>query len=69
MLRSRLVEILNVPQWKTSCLGSLGWVGEKSYASGFNSPAALLDGLFEQPAVMLFPDTTRAELRGFTVSK
>ncbi len=34
-LRSQLIEILNVPQ---------------GYASGFDSPAALLDELFEQPA-------------------
>jgi hypothetical protein len=34
-LRSRLIEILNVPQ---------------GYASGFESPAALLDELFEHPA-------------------
>jgi len=33
-LRSQLIEILNVPQ---------------GYASGFDSPAALLDGLFEHP--------------------
>ena len=33
--RSRLLEILNVPQ---------------RYASGFDSPAALLDSLFEHPA-------------------
>ena len=34
-LRSQLIEILNVPQ---------------GYASGFDSPAALLNRLFEQPA-------------------
>ncbi len=34
-LRSRFIEILNVP---------------RGYASGFDSPAALLDGLFEHPA-------------------
>jgi len=34
-LRSRLIEILNVP---------------RGYASGFDSPAALLDGIFEHPA-------------------
>ena len=34
-LRSQLIEILNVP---------------RGYASGFDSPAALLDGLFEYPA-------------------
>ena len=33
-LRSRFAKILNVP---------------RRYASGFDSPAALLDGLFEQP--------------------
>src|SRR6185295_15671858 len=37
--RSRLIEILNVPH--------------RGYASGFNSPAALLDGLFEHPAGVL----------------
>jgi hypothetical protein len=39
--RSRLIEILNVP---------------RGYASGFDSPAALLDGLFERPtrALLLF---------------
>jgi len=30
------------PTWETSCLGSSGWAGEESYASGFDSPAALL---------------------------
>jgi biotin operon repressor len=35
-LRSQLIEILNVPH--------------RGYASGFDSPAALLDGLFEHPA-------------------
>jgi hypothetical protein len=30
-----------------SCLGSSGRVGENTYASGFFSPAALLDNLFE----------------------
>ena len=34
-LRSRFIEILNVP---------------RGYASGFGSPAALPDRLFEQPA-------------------
>ncbi len=38
------------PIWRVSCLGSLGWAGEKYYASGFDSPAALLDGSFEHPA-------------------
>ena len=33
------------PTRRTSCPGSLGWAGEKWYASGFDSPAALLDGL------------------------
>ena len=33
--RSRFIEILNVPH--------------RGYASGFDSPAALLDGLFEHP--------------------
>jgi len=38
------------PTWETSCLGSSGWAGKESYASGFDSPAALLDELFEHPA-------------------
>jgi hypothetical protein len=38
------------PTQRTSCLGSLGWAGEKWYASGFDSPAALLAILFEHPA-------------------
>jgi hypothetical protein len=33
------------PTWETSCLGSSGWAGEESYAYGFDSPAALLDGI------------------------
>ena len=36
MQRARFIEILNVPH--------------RGYASGFDSPAALLDGLFEHPA-------------------
>jgi hypothetical protein len=36
-LRSRLIEILNVP---------------RGYASGFDSPAALLDELFEHPILV-----------------
>jgi hypothetical protein len=38
------------PTRRISCLGSLGWVGGEWYASGFDSPAALLNGLFEHPA-------------------
>jgi hypothetical protein len=38
------------PEWRTSCLGSLGWVGEKCNASGFDSAEALLDDPFEHPA-------------------
>src|SRR5438067_4489567 len=30
--------------------GSSGWAGENCYASGFDSPAALLDSRFEHPA-------------------
>jgi len=37
------------PKPGKSCLGSSGWVGENRYASGFVSPAALLDRLFEHP--------------------
>jgi len=48
MLRSRLIEILNVPYSENELSWQLG-VGEKSHASGFDSPAALLDGLFERP--------------------
>jgi len=51
-LRSRLIEILNVPQ---------------GYASGFDSPAALLDGLFEQPAGARSYCATRVEMRSSNV--
>jgi hypothetical protein len=40
------------PTRRTSCPGSLGWAGEKRYASGFDSLAALLDGHFEHPEVI-----------------
>ena len=40
------------PTRRTSCLGSLGWAGEKWYASGFDSLAALLNGLFEHLEVI-----------------
>ncbi len=38
------------PIREKSCCNSSGLGGWKCYASGFDSPAALLDGLFEQPA-------------------
>ena len=38
------------PAWEKSCSDSSGLGGWKCYASGFDSPAALLDGLFEHPA-------------------
>ena len=54
-LRSRLVKILNVPHLgKRVALAARGRVGEKDYASGFDSPAALLEGRFEHPAHLIF---------------
>lgn len=41
------------PTRRTSCLSSLGWVGENRYASGYVSPAASLDDRFEQPFLVV----------------
>ena len=38
------------PLGKRAVLAALGRAGEERYASGFDSPAALLDSLFEHPA-------------------
>jgi hypothetical protein len=38
------------PIREKSCYDSSGLGGWKCYASGFDSPAALLNGLFEHPA-------------------
>ena len=47
------------PSRKKSCSDSSGLGGWKCYASGFDSPVALLDELFEHPAgkVLLLPQT------------
>ena len=46
MLRSRLIEILNVPHsGNRGVLAARGRAGEKGYASGFDSPAALLTAI------------------------
>ena len=37
-------------------------VRPRGYASGFDSPAALLDGLFEHPAWLLFKDESLGEV-------
>jgi hypothetical protein len=41
------------PIREKSCYDSSGLGGWKCYASGFDSPAALLNGLFEHPARVL----------------
>ena len=37
--------VLSLTHWRTSCLGSLGWAGEKSYTSGAFIGCGLRDGL------------------------
>src|SRR5687767_13121563 len=44
--------------------GSSGWAGENCYASGFDSPAALLDERFEHPA-----DPGRTRMRHITAGQ
>jgi hypothetical protein len=51
------------PTRETSCLGSLGWVGEKWYDSGFDLPAALLVDRFDKPAGITLAVYTRRHLK------
>jgi integral membrane protein len=42
-----------------SCLGSLGWAGEKNYASGASIGGGLADGFFEHPHYIVATCTNR----------
>jgi hypothetical protein len=52
------------PTREKSCSDSSGWVGENRHASGFDSPAALPDGLFEHPGLYspAIPSLTTSEI-------
>ena len=53
MLRSRLIEVLNVPHTGKELFRQLEVGRVRMLASGFDSPPASLDELFEHPALML----------------